>query len=44
MREVIYYESRLAKLDLNPEIEKLIDEEVDELTEDEEESVQTCGV
>lgn len=36
----IYYESRLAKLDLNPEIEKLIDEEVDELTEDEEESVQ----
>jgi type I restriction enzyme, R subunit len=36
----IYYESRLAKLELNPEIEKLIDEEVDELTEDEEESVQ----
>jgi len=36
----IYYESRLAKLEMNPEIEKLIDEEVDELTEDEEESVQ----
>lgn len=36
----IYYESRLAKLDLNPELEKLIDEEVDELTEDEEESAQ----
>lgn len=36
----IYYESRLAKLDLNPELEKLIDEEVEELTEDEEESTQ----
>lgn len=36
----IYYESRLAKLEMNPEIEKLVDEEVDELTEDEEESVQ----
>jgi type I restriction enzyme R subunit len=36
----IYYESRLAKLDLNPELQKLVDEEVDELTEDEEESAQ----
>jgi type I restriction enzyme R subunit len=36
----IYYESRLAKLEINPVMEKLIDEQVDELTEDEEESVQ----
>lgn len=34
----IYYESRLAKLDLKPEETPTIDAEVDELTEDEEES------
>lgn len=34
----IYYESRLAKLELKPEETPIMDEEVDELTEDEEES------
>jgi type I restriction enzyme R subunit len=34
----IYYESRLAKLELKPDEMPLIDEEVDELTEDDEES------
>lgn len=34
----IYYESRLAKLDLNPEQIPAIDAEVDDLTEDDEES------
>lgn len=34
----LYYESRLAKLELNPQIMSVLDEEVDELTEDEEES------
>lgn len=34
----IYYESRLAKLELNPEEMLLIDDEVAELTEDDEES------
>lgn len=38
----IYYESRLAKLDLNPEQTLTIDDEVDELTEDEEDTVQAC--
>ena len=33
----IYYESRLAKLELLPEQAELIDDQVDELTEDEEE-------
>ena len=36
----IYYESRLAKLRLKEEDLSLLDEEVDELAEDEEESVQ----
>ncbi|SMF96574.1 type I restriction enzyme, R subunit [Methylomagnum ishizawai] len=36
----IYYESRLAKLELNPEETPNIDEEVEELTEDEEASDQ----
>lgn len=36
----IYYESRLAKLKLNPDQTPKIDEEVEELTEDEEEIVQ----
>ena len=36
----IYYESRLAKLKLNEELLPLLDEEVDELTEDEEEDQQ----
>jgi type I restriction enzyme R subunit len=36
----IYYESRLAKLELNEEETPQIDEEVEELTEDEEESAQ----
>lgn len=36
----IYFESRLAKLSLNPEELPLIDDEVDELAEDEEESQQ----
>jgi type I restriction enzyme R subunit len=36
----IYYESRLAKLQLKPEDIPDIDEEVDELTEDEEESAK----
>ncbi|MGA9771412.1 MAG: type I restriction endonuclease subunit R [Blastocatellia bacterium] len=36
----IYYESRLVKLDLKPEETPQIDDEVEELTEDEEESVQ----
>lgn len=34
----IYYESRLAKLDLNPEQTPTIDADVEELTEDDEES------
>ncbi len=34
----IYYESRLAKLDLNEDEKPVIDQEVEELTEDEEES------
>lgn len=38
----IYYASRLAKLDLNPEQTLTIDDEVDELTEDEEDTVQAC--
>ena len=37
----IYYESRLAKLELNPEELPLIDDEVAELTEDDEESTKT---
>lgn len=37
----IYYESRLAKLKLNDAELPLIDDEVDELAEDEEESVQS---
>ena len=36
----IYYESRMAKLELNPEQTITIDDEVDELTEDEEATVQ----
>ncbi|MDR0260881.1 MAG: type I restriction endonuclease subunit R, partial [Comamonas sp.] len=36
----IYYESRLAKLKLNAELMPLLDDEVDELTEDEEEEQQ----
>jgi type I restriction enzyme R subunit len=36
----IYYESRLAKLELKPEEMTLIDEEVEELTEDDEESAK----
>lgn len=36
----IYYESRLAKLKLNEEVLPQVDEDVDELTEDEEESQQ----
>lgn len=36
----IYYESRLAKLELKAEEMSLIDEEVDELTEDDEESAK----
>ena len=36
----IYYESRLAKLELDPEQRSQIDEQVDELTEDQEESVR----
>jgi type I restriction enzyme R subunit len=36
----IYYESRLAKLKLNEELLPLLDDEVDELTEDEEEEQQ----
>lgn len=36
----IYYESRLAKLKLRAEDLALLDEEIDELTEDEEESTQ----
>ncbi len=36
----IYYESRLAKLELNEEETPKIDDEVEELTEDEEEAVQ----
>lgn len=36
----IYFESRLAKLSLNPEELPMIDDEVDELAEDEEESQQ----
>ncbi|MEG0936425.1 type I restriction endonuclease subunit R [Comamonas sp.] len=36
----IYYESRLAKLKLNEELLPLLDDEVDELTEDEEEDQQ----
>ncbi len=36
----IYYESRLAKLELKPEEMPLIDDEVDELTEDDEESAK----
>lgn len=36
----VYYENRLAKLELNPEETPHIDEEVEELTEDEEEIVQ----
>lgn len=36
----IYYESRLAKLKLNEELLPMLDEEVDELTEDEEEDQQ----
>lgn len=36
----IYYESRLAKLELKAEEMPLIDEEVDELTEDDEESAK----
>jgi len=36
----IYYESRLAKLDLKPGETPTIDDEVDELTEDEEESAK----
>ena len=37
----IYYESRLAKLKLKEEDFSLLDDEVDELTEDEEESTQS---
>jgi type I restriction enzyme R subunit len=37
----IYYESRLAKLKLNEDHLALLDEEVDELAEDEEESTQS---
>lgn len=37
----IYYESRLAKLDLKPEETPTIDDEVDELTEDDEEEVKS---
>jgi type I restriction enzyme R subunit len=36
----IYYEGRLAKLELNPDEMPVIDDEVEELTEDEEESAQ----
>jgi type I restriction enzyme R subunit len=36
----IYYESRLAKLKLNAELMPLLDDEVDELTEDDEEELQ----
>jgi type I restriction enzyme R subunit len=37
----IYYESRLAKLDLKPEETPTIDEEVDELTEDDEDEAKS---
>ena len=36
----IHYESRLAKLDLNPEQTPTLDEDMEELTEDEEEATQ----
>jgi len=37
----IYYESRLVKLEMDPEASETIDDEVDELTEDEEESARS---